>query len=899
MKLTFSQNCGAICGGRRPARDRWRSWTRGIVIGLGLAALCGFRLDTFAAPPAGYYQVWSDEFDGASLDASKWHSWATGKRRDAVNTPAAVSLNGSNLVVTTFTSNNVHYTGGVAGDGKFTFRQGYAEASIAFSDTNGMWSAFWMMPPTMGQYIGDPGYAGTEIDICEHLKVNGSGANIDNVVQSTVHWDGYGADHKSVTSGYIGSGLNTGFHTYALKWTATNCAFLIDGAQKWAETAAVSQRSEYFILSSEVQSNSWAGTPPPGGFGSLAASTTRMLVDYVRYYAPTTTVFWTGGGSAYWADPLNWIGGWAPQTGNDIVFSYLSTNRLATLLGQGMSVNSLALLETAGPVSISGASLTVGAGGIDLVSAQYDLTLNSPVTLATSQTWRVGVNRNLIVNGPLQSTNSLALYGYGAVQLAAGAVVNLAGTLSAGNGSYGRLVIQPGAQAAFGNVFIGNPANFAGDVIQQGGNVTITNQLRIGHWPNESSSYQLQGGTLTLSGTPTGVVNSSGVAEQAGILYVGIDGTGAFLQTGGVAGAAGIVMDGRTETPGTDTFTLTGGRFNVGAWGVKSGNFDSNVTYQINLGGGTIGASASWASSRLLTLTGTNGNTTFDTGTNTISLTGAVSGPGGLIKQGTGTLALTGSHSFTGNVAVNGGVFQLSGNSAGGGAVAVGPAGAFVGDGTNAGPVTVNGALTLGAGVGQFTTGSETWNGGGRLNWHLADATTDGSWSQLNIQGALNLAATPADPFIIAPVTWPGGAPGAAQNFDSQSNYQWIIVNCAGGITGFDPAGFQFDASGFSNSLAGGAFTVATNGNSLVLKFNADTFPPAFAAAGLAAGGNFHFSATGVPGKLYRLETAASLAPPVVWNTVTNLTADDAGNLQFGESLAPDAPARFFRLAVP
>src|SRR5258705_5604560 len=95
-----------------------------------------------AAPPTGYYLVWADEFNSFSLDATKWDYWLLGNRRDAVNTTSAVSVNGSNLVITTYTSAGTHYTGMIATDGTFRSRYGYWESSIKWGDTNGMWSAF-------------------------------------------------------------------------------------------------------------------------------------------------------------------------------------------------------------------------------------------------------------------------------------------------------------------------------------------------------------------------------------------------------------------------------------------------------------------------------------------------------------------------------------------------------------------------------------------------------------------------------------------------------------------------------------------------------------------------------------------------------------------------------------
>src|SRR2546421_645005 len=89
-------------------RCHWLGTTRMV-----LAPLLFVLLATVlaAAPPAGYYLVWNDEFNAVSLDTSKWDNWLLGNRRDAVNTGAAISLNGSNLVLTTFTSNGTHYTG--------------------------------------------------------------------------------------------------------------------------------------------------------------------------------------------------------------------------------------------------------------------------------------------------------------------------------------------------------------------------------------------------------------------------------------------------------------------------------------------------------------------------------------------------------------------------------------------------------------------------------------------------------------------------------------------------------------------------------------------------------------------------------------------------------------------
>jgi len=181
----------------------------------GLKLFLAIRADVFATPPAGYYLVESDEFNGSSLDTSQWDYWLPGSRRDAVNVTNAVSPNGSNLVITASTSNGVNYTAMVATDRNFRAKYGYWEASLKWGDTNGMWSAVWMQSPPTGANINDPVASGSEIDISEHRSTDGGGnGDIINQVQNNIHWNGYGAGAKSAGSGNIpasGGALGGGF----------------------------------------------------------------------------------------------------------------------------------------------------------------------------------------------------------------------------------------------------------------------------------------------------------------------------------------------------------------------------------------------------------------------------------------------------------------------------------------------------------------------------------------------------------------------------------------------------------------------------------------------------------------------------------------------------------------
>ena len=70
-----------------------------------------------------------------------------------------------------------------------------------------------------------------------------------------------------------------------MKWSESGYDYYFDDMLVWTVAAPVSKRSEYLILSSEVETAAWAGAIPAGGYGSLASSITNVQVDYVRVYS--------------------------------------------------------------------------------------------------------------------------------------------------------------------------------------------------------------------------------------------------------------------------------------------------------------------------------------------------------------------------------------------------------------------------------------------------------------------------------------------------------------------------------------------------------------------------------------------------------------------------------------
>jgi hypothetical protein len=90
-------------------------------------------------PGSGWQLQWADEFNGTSLDTSRWTVF-TGTRRDAVNTASAVSEGGGALTITTYTSGGTNYTGFIGTPVNFLGTYGYWEARINFQDSPCQWS---------------------------------------------------------------------------------------------------------------------------------------------------------------------------------------------------------------------------------------------------------------------------------------------------------------------------------------------------------------------------------------------------------------------------------------------------------------------------------------------------------------------------------------------------------------------------------------------------------------------------------------------------------------------------------------------------------------------------------------------------------------------------------------
>ncbi len=232
--------------------------------------------------------VWSDEFNGSSLDTSNWTAetgtgiggWGNNELEYYTNRSQNVSVSGGNLAITARNEayGGMNYTSArIKTQGLKSFTYGRIEARIKLPSGQGLWPAFWML----GNNINPDGWPKCgEIDIMERVNNN-------SYVNGTVHWDSNGQADYGQVSGSIDFSQ---FHTYAIEWDANYIRWFVDGAQFnefyiQNNTGGTEEfQKPFFILLNLAVGGNWPGSP-----NGQTAFPAQMLVDYVRVYKAETT----------------------------------------------------------------------------------------------------------------------------------------------------------------------------------------------------------------------------------------------------------------------------------------------------------------------------------------------------------------------------------------------------------------------------------------------------------------------------------------------------------------------------------------------------------------------------------------------------------------------------------
>jgi beta-glucanase (GH16 family) len=252
-----------------------------------LAMACGFTLLAEAQCPT---PVWADEFNGTSLDQSKWNyqigdgcaegicGWGNNELQSYQQANVTVSNGSLKITAKQERIRAANYTSGrINTKGKGDWTYGRLEARIKLPAGGGLWPAFWMLP-TDQVYGGWP--KSGEIDIMEFV------GHHPNEVLGTIHYGDNYPNNQYQGDKYVlheGTFPNT-YHIFAIEWAPGEIRWLLDGVlyatKRTADIAPYNwpfDQNFHFLLNVAVGGNL-------GGAVDNNIFPATMEVDWVRVY---------------------------------------------------------------------------------------------------------------------------------------------------------------------------------------------------------------------------------------------------------------------------------------------------------------------------------------------------------------------------------------------------------------------------------------------------------------------------------------------------------------------------------------------------------------------------------------------------------------------------------------
>jgi autotransporter-associated beta strand protein len=313
-------------------------------------------------------------------------------------------------------------------------------------------------------------------------------------------------------------------------------------------------------------------------------------------------------------------------------------------------------------VSGSGSGLS-GSGSID--AAQY---INFGKLQVNSGTWDLTgavVSGSSQLNGGLLTFNNAGAFGSGVLTGNGGAIqattggLTLANTVTLGTGG---LTTQGAVDFGLSGVINGtgaltingsNTLTLSGSNNYSGGTTLAAGGLALG------SDLALGTGALNVTGAST--LTSSAARTLANAISLGntlsLNGNNNLTLNGAISGSSGLLKN------GSGTLSLNGAGTYQGGLTLNAGTL--NLGNATGLGTGTlkVGGASTLTTSSALTAANSillNNNLTVNSAYD-FGLTGAISGTGQLIKNGSNNLTLSGLNGYTGGTVLNAGTVTLGG----------------------------------------------------------------------------------------------------------------------------------------------------------------------------------------------------------------------------------------------
>uniref|UniRef100_UPI0035D418C0 autotransporter outer membrane beta-barrel domain-containing protein n=1 Tax=Brucella ceti TaxID=120577 RepID=UPI0035D418C0 len=400
----------------------------------------------------------------------------------------------------------------------------------------------------------------------------------------------------------------------------------------------------------------------------------------------------------------------------------------------------------AGSIRTGGSQGTSSQGGAGIIGANIAVINNGTIT--------GGIGGTGGLNAGVQNDAVTFQSGINSLTLTTKSVIN--GVVSA-NGNDDTLTLQntlskiDGGQSDGANISATQYKGFE-HLVVNGGRWTVSGSAIV------SGETTLNGGALVVTGPAAlgvqaitaqgGAIEASGdqVLDQSFVLKnnpYGASTSGLVVQGADNLVLSGVLSDvGRLTKNGSGTLTLTADNTYTGGT-VFAGGVVS-VDKEVRLGGGDLTfnggtlqvTGTGWTStSRAVSLQAGGGTFDIEDAANNFAVTQGVTGAGGLMKSGTGTVTLSGANSYTGGTKVSAGTLVVANDNTGGGTTTVdagaglqigtgGTSGSLAGDIANDGTLVVDRSDAIGLSGAISGAGGLTKNGAGTLTLSGANSYT-------------------------------------------------------------------------------------------------------------------------------------------------------------------------------
>jgi beta-glucanase (GH16 family) len=238
--------------------------------------------------------VWQDEFNGETLDYSKWeaevNAFGGGNKELQIYTDRKenVRVEDGCLVIEVRRDNagvsgteREYSSGRVRSKNRGDWKYGRIEVRAKLAEGAGVWPAIWMLP-TDDQYGGWA--ASGEIDIVE---VKGQEPN---KVLGTLHYGGHYPKNKLTGDEFVlpSGSFADSFHTFAIEWTEGRIDWLVDDVHYQTQTKWDSVGGSYpapFDQRFHLLLNLAVGGHFVGPTNEQTVFPQQMQIDYVRVYS--------------------------------------------------------------------------------------------------------------------------------------------------------------------------------------------------------------------------------------------------------------------------------------------------------------------------------------------------------------------------------------------------------------------------------------------------------------------------------------------------------------------------------------------------------------------------------------------------------------------------------------